>query len=519
MVMSPMCAEHSQVTIAPMPAPSPQELPVPSASPPADRRWLALALLAAAQFVVVLDASIVNVALPSIGRDLQFSQNDLSWVINAYTLTFGGFLLLGGRMADLIGRRRLFMTGLLLFALASFAGGIAQSAGWLVAARAVQGLGGALLSPAALSLLTTIFAEGKERNTALGVWGAVAGSGGAVGVLLGGMLTQWAGWEWVLFVNVPIALAAVARAPRLLPESRNEGARHFDVAGAISITAGLSLLVYALVDANNAGWGSGKTLGLAALALALIVAFVLIELRTKAPLVPFPGIFRVRTITGINITALFVAMSLFSMFFFVSLYMQQVLGYDALKAGLSYLPLAGGIIISAGLASQLVTRFGFKPVLVSGLVLTAAGLVWFSQVSPHGSYASDILGPSLLSAFGLGFAFVPMTVAAVAGVRQDEAGLASGLINTSQQVGGALGLAILAAIANARTDHVMAAAHGDPKQLPVALTDGFGAALAVGAGFAVVGAILAMLLISGRTSREQREAAQRGDADAVPVAA
>jgi EmrB/QacA subfamily drug resistance transporter len=502
-----------------MPVPTPQELSVSSASTPTDRRWLALVLLAAAQFVVVLDASIVNVALPSIGRDLSFSQADLSWVINAYTLTFGGFLLLGGRMADLIGRRRLFMLGLTLFAVASFAGGIAQSSGWLVAARAVQGLGAALLSPAALSLLTTIFAEGRERNTALGVWGAVAGSGGAVGVLLGGMLTQWAGWEWVLFVNVPIAAAAVLLSPRLLPESRNEGARHFDIAGAVSITAGLSLLVYALVDANKAGWTSTQTLGLGAIAVALIAGFVAIERRTKAPLVPFPGIFRLRTISGINITALFVAMSLFSMFFFVSLYMQQVLGYDALKAGISYLPLAGGIIVSAGLASGLVTRFGFKPVLVAGLLLTAAGLVWFAQVSPHGSYASDILGPSLLSAFGLGFAFVPMTVAAVAGVRQDEAGLASGLINTSQQVGGALGLAILAAIANGRTDDVMRTARGARSELPVALTEGFQSALTVGAGFAIVGAILAMVLISGRTSREHREAAQRGEVEAVPIAA
>jgi EmrB/QacA subfamily drug resistance transporter len=484
-----------------------------------DKRWFALVLLAAAQFVVVLDASIVNVALPSIGGDLHFSQDDLSWVINAYTLTFGGFLLLGGRLADLLGRRRLFMIGLTLFAVASFAGGIAQSAGWLVAARAVQGLGAALLSPAALSLLTTIFAEGKERNTALGVWGAVAGSGGAVGVLLGGMLTEWAGWEWVLFVNVPITAVAVLLSPRLLPESRNEGERHFDIAGAITITAGLSLLVYALVDANNAGWASTQTLGLGAIALALIAAFVLIELRTKAPLVPFPGIFRLRTITGINITALFIAMSLFSMFFFVSLYMQQVLGYDALKAGLSYLPLAGGIIVSAGLASGLVTRFGFKPVLVTGLLLTAAGLVWFAQVSPNGTYVNDILGPSLLSAFGLGFAFVPMTIAAVAGVRQDEAGLASGLINTSQQVGGALGLAILATIANGRTDDVMAAANGSKAALPVALTEGFQSALTVGAGFAITGAILAMVLISGRTSREHREAAQRGEAEPVPIAA
>jgi EmrB/QacA subfamily drug resistance transporter len=460
-------------------------------------RWLALALLAAAQFVVVLDASIVNVALPSIGGDLHFSQDDLSWVINAYTLTFGGFLLLGGRMADLLGRRRLFIGGLVLFALASLAGGFAQSETQLIAARAVQGLGAALLSPAALSLLTTIFREGKERNTAMGVWGAVAGSGGAAGVLAGGMLTEWAGWEWVLFVNVPVGLAAAALATRLLPESRNEERTSFDVAGAVTVTAGVATLVYALVDANNAGWTSAQTLGLGALAVALLAGFVAIERRTKAPLVPFPGIFRLRTITGINVTALFIAMALFAMFFFVSLYMQQVLGYDALKAGLSYLPLALGIIVSAGVASQLVTRFGVKPVLVSGLLLTAAGLIWFARVSPDGGYVSDILFPSLLAAVGLGLAFVPMTIAAVAGVEEHEAGLASGLINTSQQVGGALGLAILAAIANGRTEHAMTSAGGDPSALPAALTEGFRLAFTVGAGFAIAGALLALALIAG----------------------
>jgi EmrB/QacA subfamily drug resistance transporter len=480
-----------------------------------ERKWLALALLAAAQFVVVLDASIVNVALPSIGRELQFSQDDLSWVVNAYTLTFGGFLLLGGRMADLIGRRRLFLSGLILFGLASLAGGLASNDGQLIAARAVQGLGAALLSPAALSMVTVIFTEGAERNKAFGVWGAVAGSGGAVGVLLGGMLTEWAGWEWVLFVNVPIAAAAAALTPRLLPESRNGGARHFDVAGAVSITAGLSILVYALVDATDAGWGSAQTIGLLALAFVLIAGFVLIELNSRAPLMPFPGIFRIRTISGINLTALFIAMALFSMFFFVSLYMQQVLGFDPLEAGLAYLPLAVGIIISAGLASQLTTRYGFKPVLIGGLLLTAAGLLWFSQVSPGGSYVGDVLFPSLLAAVGLGFAFVPMTIAAVSGVEPHEAGLASGLINTSQQVGGALGLAILATIANGRTDD--AATAGDP--LPVALTEGFQSAFLVGAAFAILGALLATVLISSRASREHAEAAQRGELDPVPVAA
>jgi EmrB/QacA subfamily drug resistance transporter len=477
-----------------------------------DRRWLALALLAAAQFVVVLDASIVNVALPSIGRALDFSRDNLSWVINAYTLTFGGFLLLGGRMADLLGRRRLFMGGLVLFAGASLAGGLAQSDTWLVAARAVQGLGAALLSPAALSLVTVLFEEGADRNKAMGVWGAVAGSGGAAGVLLGGMLTQWAGWEWVLFVNVPIGIAAAALSPRLLPESRTDGARHFDVAGAVSVTAGLSLLVYSLVNANKAGWGSGETIGLIALAVVLIAGFVAIERRTRAPLVPIPGIFRLRSIRGINVTALLIAMSLFSMFFFISLYMQQVLGYSPLKAGVSYLPLAGGIIVSAGIASGLVTRYGVKPVLVSGLVLVAGGLVWFAQISVGGSYVSDILGPSLLSAFGLGFAFVPMTVAGVAGVKAHESGLASGLINTSQQVGGALGLAILAAVSDSRRDSVMASVHS----LPVAVVDGFRTALTVGAGFAIAGALLALLLVSGSDAAPETEP---GEAEAVPVTA
>jgi EmrB/QacA subfamily drug resistance transporter len=482
-----------------------------------DRRWIALALLAAAQFVVVLDASIVNVALPSIGRALDFSQDNLTWVVNAYTLTFGGFLLLGGRMADLIGRRRMFMAGLVLFALASLAGGLAQSEAWLIGARAVQGLGAALLSPAALSLITTIFPEGADRNKALGVWGAVAGSGGAAGVLLGGMLTQWAGWEWVLFVNVPIGIAAAALAPRLLPESRNEGPRHFDVAGAVSVTAGLSLLVYTLVDADSVGWGSTRTIALLIVSVALIGAFVAIERNTRAPLVPFPGIFRLRTIRGINLVGVLVAMSLFSMFFFVSLYMQQVLGYDALKAGISYLPLAGGIIVSAGAASALVTRFGFKPVLIAGMALTAVGLIWFAQISADGSYLSDILFPSLLSAFGLGLVFVPMTVAAVAGVDQHEAGLASGLINTSQQVGGALGLAVLAAIANSRTDSLMKGA--DAVTHKVALTDGFSLAMTVGAGFALVGAVLALLLVSNGRTPEQEAERERADLDAVAVSA
>jgi EmrB/QacA subfamily drug resistance transporter len=460
------------------------------------RRWIALALLCVAQFVVVLDASIVNVALPTIGTALHFSQDSLSWVVNAYILTFGGFLLLGGRMADLLGRRRVFMGGLVLFALASLAGGLATNEGQLIAARAVQGLGAAILSPAALSIVTTTFRDGAERNKALGVWGAVAGSGGAAGVLLGGVLTSGLGWEWVLWVNVPIGLAAAAIAPRLLAESRDQSrTRSFDVAGAVSVTGALSLLVYAVVDATNAGWGSTQTIGLLALSALLFIAFVVIELRSKDPVVPF-GIFRSRTITGANVAGLLIGASLFSMFFFISLYMQQVLGYSAIHAGLSYLPLALTIVVFAGIASQLTTRIGFKPVLATGMVFIAAGLIWFSQVSVGGSFLADILGPSLLAAAGLGLVFVSDTIAAVSGVPDREAGLASGLINTSQQIGGALGLAVLSTIANS----VTGSAH-----TPAALTNGFQSAFLAGAGIAILGLAATLILIRSRDSRAHIE--------------
>ncbi|HLM31869.1 MAG TPA: MFS transporter [Solirubrobacterales bacterium] len=469
----------------------------------ARRRWIALALLCVAQFVVVLDASIVNVALPTIGESLSFSQDNLSWVVNAYVLTFGGFLLLGGRMADLLGRRRVFMGGLVLFALASLAGGLAESDAALIAARAVQGLGAAILSPAALSIITTTFSDGAERNKALGAWGAVAGSGGAAGVLLGGILTEYAGWEWVLWVNVPIGIIAALLAPRLIAESRSDSeTRSFDAAGAVSITAALAILVYALVEAPDAGWGSAQTIGLLAGAVVLAGAFVAIERRAKAPLVPF-SIFRLRTLTGANVVGILTGASLFSMFFFISLYMQNVLGYSAIKAGLSYLPLAGSIIIAAGIASQLVTKIGFKPVLAAGMALIAAGLVWFGQISADGSFVGDILGPSLLAAVGLGFAFVPQTIAAVSGVGDREAGLASGLINTSQQIGGALGLAVLSTVAFPQIDDAAAAAGGVPS--PAVLTDGYADAFMVGAGIAVLGVLATLFLIRGRDSREHVE--------------
>jgi EmrB/QacA subfamily drug resistance transporter len=467
-----------------------------------EKRWLALVLLCSAQFVVVLDASIVNVALPSIGTALDFSQENLPWVVNAYVLTFGGFLLLGGRTADLLGRRRVFMAGLLLVAVASLLAGFAATEGQLIAARAAQGLGAAIISPAALSIVTTTFSDGAERNKALGVWGAVAGSGGAAGVLLGGILTDGLGWEWVLWVNVPVALIALALSPRLIAESRAEHeTRVFDVAGAVTVTAALSILVYAVVDATDAGWSSTQTIGLLALSAALLAAFVAIELRTAKPLVPF-SIFRIRTLTGANVVGLLVGASLFSMFFFISLYMQQVLGYSAIHAGLSYLPLAVTIIASAAIASQLVTKLGYKPVLAVGLLFIVIGLVWFSRISVGGGFTTDILGPSLFAAAGLGFAFVTTTIAAVSGVEENEAGLASGLINTSQQIGGALGLAVLATVATSRTDGLTSG--GGPPSLD-ALTEGFQAAFLGGAVIAALGFVLTLLLISNRDSRAHVE--------------
>ncbi len=478
-----------------------------------ERRWTALILLCVAQFVVVLDASIVNVALPSIGKGLDFSEQNLPWVVNAYVIAFGGFLLLGGRAADLLGRRRVFMAGLLVVAVASLLAGFAANQGQLIAARAAQGLGAAIISPSALSIVANLFRDGAERNKALGAWGAVAGSAGAAGVLLGGILTDGLGWEWVLWVNVPVALIALALTPGLIPESRSESAtRHFDAAGAVSVTAGLSVLAYAFLDASSAGWGSTKIISLLALSVVLIGAFVAIELRSKAPLVPF-RIFRLRTLTGANVVGLLLGASLFSMFFFISLYMQQVLGYSPIHAGLSYLPLAVTIIVAAGLGGQLVTRFGFKPILAAGMLFVAVGLVWFSQVSVGGGFTTDILGPSLLAAIGLGFGFVTSTIAAVSGVEGQEQGLASGLINTSQQIGGALGLAVLSTIATSRTDHLMASG---TSSLPNALTEGFQSAFLGGAAIAALGFVATLILIRNRDSRAHVEMAK---AEAAPAQA
>jgi EmrB/QacA subfamily drug resistance transporter len=464
----------------------------------------ALMLLSLTQFMIVIDASITNVALPTIGRDLHIDETNLTWIVNAYTLTFGGFLLLGGRLADLLGRRRMFVVGLAVFGTGSLLGGLSSSSGFLDGARALQGFGAAIVSPAALSLLTTIFAEGAERNRALGVWGAVAGAGGAAGVLLGGILTQ-IDWRLVLFVNVPVAALAVLAAPRVLNESKaSERPQSFDIPGAVTVTAGLALFVYAMIKTSTSSWGSAATIERLAGAAALLIAFVVIELRTSEPLMPF-RIFRLRTLRGANIAGMMTGMALFSMFLFISYYLQFVMGYSALKTGLAYLPLSVVIIVSAGVASQLVTRIGFKPTLLAGLLCVAGGLFWFAQIHVHGTYLRDVLGPSMLAGAGLGLTFVPVTIAAVAGIEPADAGLASGLINTSQQVGGAIGVAVLVSIATSRIGDFGLAA-GTHR----ALVAGYSRAFLVGAGIAAAAAVLSLLIISSRDSREQAAIARAG---------
>jgi EmrB/QacA subfamily drug resistance transporter len=459
---------------------------------PDPRRWAALVLLAAADFVTVLDATIVNIALPSIGRDLHASTATLSWVINAYVLAFGGLLLLGGRLADLLGRRRIFVAGLLVFGLASLVGGLSSSPGMLIAARGVQGLGAAMLAPAALSLVTSLFPAGTERNKALGIWGSVAGSGAAVGVLLGGILTSGLGWQWVLFINVPITLAAAAITPRLISQSRSAGSsRHLDTAGALSVTGAAVVGVYALVTANTTGWASAQTIGLLAAAAVLAAAFVLTESRVRTPLVAL-NTFKNRHLRAANLTMLATGAVIVGLFFFLSLYLQQVLHYSALTAGLSQLPLAGLLIVAAAGSGTLVEKTGIKPVLLAGLLLLGGGMGWLSRVPVAGSYPTDVLGPSLLIGAGLGLAFVPLTIGAVTGVDERRYGLASGLINTSQQIGGALGLAVLTAVADSQTGHASSLS---------ALTGGYRMALLAGTGITVLALIAAAALTPGRPRR------------------
>jgi EmrB/QacA subfamily drug resistance transporter len=455
------------------------------------KRWKALAVLGIAYLMVVLDVSIVNVALPSIQTDLGFSTEDLQWVVSGYALTFGGFLLLGGRAGDLLGRRRIFMVGLALFAAFSLLCGLAVSAGMLIAARALQGLAGGILAPSVFSIVSVTFEEGSERNKALGILGAIAGSGAAIGVLLGGVLTEFAGWEWIFFVNAPIGLGALFLVPRLVRESRADGlARNFDAAGAVTVTASLMLLVYGLTQTTNVGWGSAQTIGVLAASAVLMAVFLGIELRSRSPLVPL-GIFRRRTLAGANVIGLGLGTMVFGMFFLLSLYMQQVLGFSALKTGVGYLAVALTAIVASGVSQALVTRLGVKPALTGGMLLLGAGLVYFTQVSVDGSYLVDLLPGFLLIGVGLGFSFVPVSIAALAGVSGKEAGLASGLINTTQQIGGALGLAILTTVATTRTDGLLEGG----TQPATALTDGFRLAFWVGAAFALISLVITLIAL------------------------
>lgn len=457
------------------------------------RRWWALALLCVVQFMVVLDIAIVNVALPSIQVDLGFSQSDLQWVISAYALVFGGFLLLGGRAADMLGRRRIFLVGITVFTVASLLAGLAWSDTSLVAARAFQGLGAAIITPAALSILSTTFAEGRDRNIALGAWGAVGGFGAAAGVLLGGILTDALSWEWIFFVNVPVGVAGLLLAPVLLRESRDASVQRFDLPGAVLVTSGLSSLVYAITQAGQEGWLAAPTIAVGAAALVLLAAFVGWELRHPEPLMRF-GILRIRTVSGANVAGFIMGTALFSMFLMLTLYMQQVLGYSAMKTGVAYLAVAGTAIVWSAVAAQLVTRIGVKPVLVTGMAALTVGLLYFTQVSVDGSYLGDLLPGFLVIGLGIGFSFVPISIAALAGVQPAEAGLASGLINTSQQIGGALGIAALSTIATSGTEASLA----DGAVLPQALVDGFASAFLVGAVFAALGLVAALTLVRKR---------------------
>jgi EmrB/QacA subfamily drug resistance transporter len=466
--------------------PSTQSLVLPD-----PRRWLALALLAIADFVVILDGTIVNVALPSIGTHLHASTSALSWVISAYVLSFGGLLLLGGRLADVFGRRRLFIAGLIVFGLASLAAGLSSSIGELIALRAVQGAGAAALAPAARSIITTLFEEGPERGKAMGIWAAVAGSGSVVGLVLGGVLTSTLGWSWVLFVNVPVTLLAAALAPRLISESRAESTeRSIDVTGAILVSGGLLAVLYALVNANTAGWGSVQTVGLLGLGAVLLVAFLWVEGKLRSPLVAL-DIFRNGQVRGANIAMVLIAAAMIGMFFVLSLYQQELQGYSALKAGLSGLPLGLVLITVAGLAGPVTERLGAKPVLLTGLAVFTAGVAWLSRIPLHGSYLTDVLGPSLIIATGLGLAFVAVTIAAADGIETEHAGLAGGLINMTQQVGGAIGLAVITVVATSHTHTGI--------QSAAAINDGFRAALLLAAGIAGAAVLITAVVLPGRS--------------------
>jgi EmrB/QacA subfamily drug resistance transporter len=475
------------------------------------RKGLALLVLAMSQLMIVLDVSVVNVALPDIAKDLHVATaNDLSWVVTGYTLTFGGFLLLGGKLADRLGRRRIFVAGATLFAVASLLGGLAGSLGLLIGARLLQGLGGALMAPSALSMLTVVFAEGRERNRALGVWAAISAGGAAIGLILGGVLTEYASWRWVLFINVPVAALAVLGALRILPESRDARARGFDVPGAVLATGGLIALVYALVKGNDYGWTSARTLLMLGLAVGLLAAFVVVQRRVRDPLVDF-RLFRSRSLLGADLGALFVGAGLFAVFFFLILWMQQVHGYSPLRAGFAFLPMTGFIVVGAAISSQLLARIGARPLLIVGPSLGAAGMLALAlRLQPDSSYASVILPALCLLALGMGMTFVALTSSAVAGVPQEDAGVASALLNSGQQIGGSLGLAILTAVSTARTDAIAAGPPGSPAFVD-ALVSGWALGFVVAAGFLAMAGI-----VSGSLVRLPRTA-PAGEPDPVPV--
>jgi EmrB/QacA subfamily drug resistance transporter len=487
--------------------------PVAAADPPDRSRWLALGVLVAAQFMVVLDVAIVNVALPSIRTDLGFSPEALQWVVTAYAIFFGGALLLGGRLADRLGRRRMFMTGIVLFTASSLLDGLAWSPGSLIAFRALQGLGAALLSPAALSILTTTFREGRERNLALGIWGAASGSGGAAGVLLGGALTSALGWSWIFYINVPVGILLVALSPRLLQESRAEVRhRRFDVAGAASITAGLMVLVYAMTRASQDGWGAPGTIALLAGAAGLIAAFFVIEARSEAPLLPL-RIFRLRTLAASNLSGLLMSGAIFSQFFLLTLYMQEVLHYSAIKTGLAYVALTVSIVGFSAVSQALVTRIGVRRVLPLGLALSAVALVLFSRLPEDAGYFSQLFPAFIISGVGLALAFVPMSIGALTGVPQADAGVASGLLNTSQQIGGAVGVAVATTIAASATSGYVDSHAGTDAFAGAALNHGFHVAFIVLAVVAAAGAVVAALML------ESKAAAGEGAAAPLPAAA
>jgi EmrB/QacA subfamily drug resistance transporter len=469
-------------------------------------RWLALIVLCLGDLMIVLDTTIVNVALPSIRADLGFSQTSLAWVVNAYLLTFGGFLLLGGRLGDLFGQRRLFLIGISLFTLASLVCGLSTSQGMLVGARAVQGLGGAVVSAVALSLMMTLFTEPAERAKAMGVFGFVAAGGGSIGVLLGGILTDVLDWHWIFLVNLPIGVLVYVLTLRLLPATRGTaGTGRLDVAGAVTVTAALMLAVYAIVNGNQAGWTSAQTVGLLAAAAALLALFLWIELRARSPLVPL-GLFRKRNLAVSNVVGVLWAAAMFAWFFLSALYLQLVLGYSPLEVGLAFLP--ANLIMGAfsiGLSAKLVMRFGIRKPLAVGLTLAAAGLVLFARAPVDGSFVVDVLPSMLLLGFGAGIAFNPVLLAAMSDVEQSEAGLASGVVNTSFMMGGALGLAILASLAASRTASLVASG----ERALDALNGGYHAAFLVGAMFALAAAVLGgtLLTAAGPAAHAEPEAA------------